>query len=540
MIRPHSATPRAKAFSGEDLMLPAALAANPRLRASSLEGTVLALMVRRRFKRLAELPPVSADIRPTPPTRAFERALAAPGRRFIFEVKTASPSEGVMNPDFAPQDLRRLASLLDRFADAVSVLVEPDFFGGSFERLAQVRALVGKPILAKDIVVDERQILAAKRAGADAVLLMLSVLSDEGFAELARFAASLGLDVICEAHDEAELTSAARLGARVIGVNNRNLRTLETDVANTIRLAPRIPADRVFVSESGFLAREDPLEVEAGCGAARLPDAYLIGSALSKAEDPSAALRELVFGRVKVCGITRAEDARDAAATGALAVGIILAKRSTRAVPLESAPLLAAEIRRDAAAMGLPLQVAAVLDAEEAQLPAFLEALRRMNPDVVELHGRLDPTLSASLRRALPSAELRAALAGNGPNLERTAAALLASGDAESVLLDASAPTAAGGRTGGAGVRFDHRALGRFASLGRIAVAGGLNDRNVGELARRLPAPMEIDVNSGVESAPGIKSRTKLLAFFETLRRGERAPSPTQTPPIHRHSNAQP
>ncbi len=509
-----------KRFLTQDLTLPSELAANPRLRARSLQGTVLALMVRRRFERLEALSSLdglenaapkccAGRARPARSFGCFEKALAAPGRRFIFEVKTASPSEGVMKADFGPQALEQLVTLYERFTDAVSVLVEPDFFGGSFERLSQVRALTGKPILAKDIVVDERRILAAKAAGADAVLLMLSVLSDEGYAQLAQFAQSLGLDVLTEVHDELELAAAARMGARVIGINNRNLKTLATDFGSTLRLASLVPKDRVLVSESGFMKRDDILLLESGLSPKhRTPDAYLIGSAVTKAREPSAVVRELVFGRVKVCGITRPDDAAAAALSGASAIGLILAKRSKRAVSLDAAPTLAKAVRARCAALALPVEIVAVLDAEEALDLAFA-----------------------------------AALAGNRPDLAAALEALIKEGAAESFLLDAASPqSGAAGRTGGTGAAFEHNVLDRLPALERIAVAGGLAPGNIARLARRVPAPMEIDVNSGVESSLGIKSRALLEAFFNALRAspGASTDAPKEDQYEHeaRHANA--
>ena len=212
-------------------VLPPALAANPDLNAEGMNGTVLASIVTaaasRTFPEAVSMRAVR-EMRATRVTRAavLERALRASGRRFILEVKAASPSEGLM---CGTVDTDVYARTYSRFADAVSVVTEPDFFAGSFDRLADIRQKTVLPILAKDFFVKEEQILAAARAGADAVLLMLSVLSDVGYRKLAAFAQSLGLEILTEADSETDLARARQLGVRLIGINNRDLRTLTVD-----------------------------------------------------------------------------------------------------------------------------------------------------------------------------------------------------------------------------------------------------------------------------------------------------------------------
>ena len=209
-------------------VLPPALAANPDLNAEGMNGTVLASIVTaaasRTFSEAVSIRAVR-EMRATRVTRAavLERALRASGRRFILEVKAASPSEGLMR---GTVDTDVYARTYSRFADAVSVVTEPEFFAGSFDRLADIRQKTVLPILAKDFFVKEEQILAAARAGADAVLLMLSVLSDVGYRKLAAFAQSLGLEILTEVDSETDLVRARQLGVRLIGINNRDLRTL--------------------------------------------------------------------------------------------------------------------------------------------------------------------------------------------------------------------------------------------------------------------------------------------------------------------------
>ena len=240
------------------------------LRTKALEGTVLGPIAQAALRRAEALPAVTEAHMLA--ARSFRAALEQPGRRFILEVKSASPSLGLIRSDV---DLEAVARAYSRHADAVSVLTEPTAFGGSFERLRDMRALTTLPILAKDVTVDERQILAARTAGADAVLLMLSVLEPEACAKLAAFAKSLGLDVLTEASGEAEVREAVAMGADIIGVNHRNLRDLSIDLERSARLAPLVPEDRILVAESGMRSHAD---VERVARAARV---FLVGSVLN-------------------------------------------------------------------------------------------------------------------------------------------------------------------------------------------------------------------------------------------------------------------
>ena len=378
-------------------VLPPALAANPDLNAAGMNGTVLASIVTaaasRTFPEAISMRTVR-EMRATRVTRAavLERALRASGRRFILEVKAASPSEGLMR---GRVDTDVYARTYGRFAAAVSVVTEPDFFAGSFDRLADIRQKTVLPILAKDFFVKEEQILAAARAGADAVLLMLSVLSDVGYRKLAAFAQSLGVEILTEADSETDLARARRLGARLIGINNRDLRTLTVDRRRVETLLDAASKNAVVVAESGYVTAAD-----LAASSARV---FLCGSAVSKAPDVSVGVRELLYGKSKVCGITRVKDAVAAAKAGAVAVGIILAERSSRKVSTQAAAELSAAVRRQTEVAGLPVEIVAVADAQEVT-GEVLKTLDAMQADVVQLHGDLSQVLKTAevLRRVFP------------------------------------------------------------------------------------------------------------------------------------------
>ena len=257
-------------------------------------GTVLDSIVQARRERIDELRARFGHLRAEDlerSQRSFAAALRtrsgqgrSPQPALIMECKAASPSRGTIRSDYDPASL---AAQYAPYAAAVSVLTEPDRFNGSFDDLAAVREVVDVPVLCKDFIVDEVQVLAARSLGADAVLLMLSVVPDDVYRELAELAHSLGMEVLTEVSTPQEMHRASALGAEVIGINNRDLRTLQTDLARTEEMAPLAPAGVVLVGESGVGAAEDVRRLSG------LVDALLVGSSLSGAPEPAEAARQL-------------------------------------------------------------------------------------------------------------------------------------------------------------------------------------------------------------------------------------------------------
>jgi indole-3-glycerol phosphate synthase len=222
-----------------------------------------------------------------PPTAGFRRRLAAPGRNVIAECKRRSPSRGVLRWSYDP------VAIASRYAQsgaaAISVLTEPSFFDGALSHLEDVRSAVPLPLLRKDFTIDPYQLLEARAAGADAVLLIVAALDAGTLQALHRAARDLGLDVLVEVHDERELEIAIEAGAEVIGVNNRNLRTLEVSVDASFRLAAAMPAHVVAVAESGLRTADDLDRLESAGYRA-----FLVGERFMTAPDPGEALRSLL------------------------------------------------------------------------------------------------------------------------------------------------------------------------------------------------------------------------------------------------------
>jgi indole-3-glycerol phosphate synthase len=226
----------------------------------------------------------------TPAPRDFEAAVRPSTRsiRLIAEVKKASPSRGVLSSSLDPVALATTYAL--NGAHAISVLTDEKYFQGSLDDLRRVRAAVDVPLLRKDFTIDEYQLWESRAAGADAVLLIVSILEPARLAELLAAAKGLGLAALVECHTAAELDQALAVGSRIIGINNRDLATFETRISTTIELLPLIPLGPIVVSESGFFTAADVHQV-AAAGA----HAILVGEGLVRAKDVPAKIRELTL-----------------------------------------------------------------------------------------------------------------------------------------------------------------------------------------------------------------------------------------------------
>ncbi len=409
-----------------------------------------------------------ADLSPArPTTRSLAAAMARPGARFIFEYKRRSPSEGLLSDTLEPAAVARAYTGV---ADGMSVLADSRFFGGSLADLAAARAGFDGPILAKDFIVDPAQVAEARIAGADAVLAILSVLDDAEARAVLAEAARLGMDVLVEVHDEPEMRRAVALGAALIGINNRDLKTFRTDLAVTERLAG-MAGDALVISESGIATRADIDRL------APHVDGFLIGSAPMRSGDPHGEARALAFGRVKLCGLRTAADL-DAAAPAAFA-GLVFVPGTPRDLTLDQA-LEAIEGANHAPPLVAVLrdQVTDIID----KLP--LHALQLHHPADDFCHSR---TLLQTWLAESPGDPVRRA---------------------DRIVFDNG--------QGGTGRSFDWSAIQHRPELPAALLAGGVGPHNV--LAARALGAFAIDIGSAMDETPGVKSHHKIAALFDLLR----------------------
>lgn len=414
--------------------------------------------------------------------RDFYQALSKPHTVFILECKKASPSKGVIRADFCPQ---QIAGVYKHYAAAISVLTDEKYFQGSFDYLSIVSETVTQPVLCKDFIIDPYQIYLARFYQADACLLMLSVLDDHQYRTLAAVAHSLKMGVLTEVSNESELERAIALGAKVVGINNRDLRDLSISLDRTRQLAPKLPRDVTIISESGINNAAQVRELS------HYANGFLIGSALMGEAHLIQAVRRVLLGDNKVCGLTRSEDARAAYDAGAVYGGLIFVPASPRVV---------SESQAAAVIAAAPLRYVGVF--RHQPIDDVVATASTLALAAVQLHGDEDQAYITALRQALPAdVEIWKALSVGDTLPARNFQ------DVDKYLLDNA--------QGGSGQCFDWHLL-AGEPLHNVLLAGGLNEKNCQRAAHIGCAGL--DFNSGVERAPGIKDANQLAAVFQTLR----------------------
>ncbi|MBD1581661.1 bifunctional indole-3-glycerol-phosphate synthase TrpC/phosphoribosylanthranilate isomerase TrpF [Pseudoalteromonas sp. S16_S37] len=436
-------------------------------------------------KRKASFPLASFKDKVQPTTRDFYGALAKPGTQFILECKKASPSKGLIRAHF---DLDEITSVYKRYASCISVLTDEKYFQGSFDYLSYVRQKVEQPLICKDFFIDEYQVYLARLNGGDAILLMLSVLDDQQYLALADVAKSLNMAVLTEVSNEPEVERALKLNAQIIGINNRNLRDLSTDLATTERLRTLIPNDKVVISESGIYTHQDVKRLAPLCSG------FLVGSSLMAEQNLDTACRKLILGENKVCGLTRCQDAQAAYEAGALYGGLIFYPKSQRYVDLDCAKAIV-----DSAPLSY---VGVFVNADEEQVAEYAQTLKLT---AVQLHGQENEDYIASLRNRLPVNCQIWKAQGVSDTLPNPVKGV------DKHLYDTK--TDAG--FGGTGQSFDWQLLSEQVA-NNFMLAGGLNPDNVAAAAQL--GAQGLDLNSGVELSPGKKCHDKIQHAFTNIR----------------------
>jgi len=438
-----------------------------------------------------ELTPTTKDM-----YAALRRSEDKPEAGFILECKKASPSKGLIRPDF---DVKTICQTYDKYAAAISVLTDKKYFQGDFDYLKLVTETVSCPVLNKDFFVDTYQVYLARYYGADAILLMLSVLSDDEYVALANVAEQYKLAVLTEVSTAEECERAIKLNAKMIGINNRNLRDLSTDIARTFELAPTLPDDTIIISESGIYSNAQVREL------APAVDGFLVGSSLmgmdnNRYNDIDLACRKLIFGDNKVCGLTAAKYAEAAAKSGARFGGLIFAEKSPRAITKEQAlTIVSTKPYLDYVGVFVNHQIADIVD-----------LVKSLNLYAVQLHGSEDESYITALKTQLSENDCHCELWQAKSVLESVP-----------VLSKQVAHHVLDGKSPGSGKPFDWQVLSTSEQdLSASFLAGGLNNDNI-QLALKQLTQLDLfglDLNSGVETSPGIKCSEKLSQVFAQIR----------------------
>jgi len=488
-----------------------------------VKGSVLNEIADRRAADIAaelgdrDLRSVMRETPDGPARRDVAGRLARPGLHLIAEIKRSSPSAGSM-VDGELDVAERARAYQAGGASMISVLVEPHWFGGSLDDLRAARAATTLPVLAKEFVVDARQLPLLRAAGADAVLLLAALHPPKRLARLARVALDAGLEPLVEAHSAKELVAALATDARLIGINNRNLRTLEVDPSLCGRLRAEVPDDRLVVAESGV---RDATTIRRW--RARGFDAALVGEDLMRSGSdpqdvearvatlvgagavPNPGVDPAVDGRapfVKICGITEPAGLAAAITSGADAIGFNFVPGTPRALADDEAAVLIGAARHGDAPGAGPLLVGVFADRDPAEV-AGLAA--RFDLDAVQLHGSEPPSdLDAIPLPVLKVLHIPAAddAEASADDLAETAEAYEAKSNLQAIILDTSDPKA----LGGTGRRASVSAAGAIADRVPVILAGGLNPANVAGALLDVPA-IGVDTSSGVEPRPRPEGR---------------------------------
>ena len=420
--------------------------------------------------------------------RSFYQALAKGSHdlpAYILECKKASPSKGLIRADF---DLDAIAQVYKHYASAISVLTDEQYFQGDFAYINQVRQQVEQPVLCKDFMISPYQVYLARFHQADAILLMLSVVDDDTYRELSELAHSLGMGVLTETSNEAEFERALALGAKIIGVNNRNLHDLSIDMSRIVHLVQkyqdRIPKETRLISESGIYNHQQVQQIKP------FAHGFLIGSSLMGNTDLNNAVRAVVYGENKVCGLTRPQDVQAVYQNGALYGGLIFAEKSPRALSLRQAQELVVQA---------PLRFVGVF---QDQAVGFVEKIaKQLELFAVQLHRSEDDAYITELAEAFGGKiQIWKSISVN------TQTQFQQNPLVQRYVLDS--------QQGGSGEVFDWSLI-PSEIKNHALLAGGIGLDNIDQALKQ--GCLGVDLNSGVESAKGVKDEEKIKQVFAQI-----------------------
>lgn len=470
MLHSEKLNAKAKAFVG--------------LNHEALEDTVLATIINRKVEDVALLKEVKLE-------RHFKlvslhQALNKPSRGFILECKQSSPTLGDFCQDF---DLDKLLNTYNRYGAAISVLCEKHFFKGSLDYLNYVKARTALPVICKDFIICKEQIMHAYNAGADAILLMLSVLDKALFKELYTYARSLGLEVLCEVENSTEALYAKEQNFPIVGINNRDLKTLKIDLTKALKLSKLFDDKTVIVSESGIKTHADIV-------ALKPLKNFLIGSSLTSERDVEFKAKTLLFGLNKICGLKTREAIEACIDNHAAIGGLIFAPKSPRFIDKESALALIAPYRGK-------IKFAGVFVNEDIDL--MVKIAKELQLDYLQLHGTESLDTIKDLKAQLPHIGIIKAFAiENQDSFEKVRPY---EDLCDLLLLDSKSP--------GSGSSFNWKAIPNFINKNKSLLSGGIGFENLEEALDCGFAGL--DLNSKLESVKGLKDPQKVAQALRII-----------------------
>ena len=432
----------------------------------------------------------------------FEAALRQQDFNFICEVKKASPSKGIIAEHFPYLDIAKEYEVAG--AAAISVLTEPDFFKGDKKYLQEIASTVKIPVLRKDFIIDEYQIYQAKVWGASAILLICACLDVPTLTKFRELADSLGLSSLVEAHDENEVQMAIDCGARIIGVNNRNLKDFTVDVQNSVRLRNLVQDDVIFVSESGLETPED-IQVlrDNNIGVALMGETFM--RSRNKVEKLAYLYGPTYYTpKVKMCGISKVETIPAVVEAKPDYMGLVFAP-SKRQVTVEQAEILVEELHKQCINHYDTKVVKTVGVFVNETLDNLVRIADTANLDAVQLHGDEDEAFIQSLKERTNVEVWKAVQIRSAADAEAWI-----DSSADMLLFDAYHKD----ERGGTGEVFDWSCLDAFERP--FMLAGGIDSTNVARAIRTV-RPYGIDISSGIETN-GVKDDAKITAFTKIVK----------------------
>jgi len=400
----------------------------------------------------------------------------------IAEIKYKSPSAGNMGKI---RTVKEIVEAYDKYASAISILTDEKFFAGNLKFIQEAKKYTKLPILRKDFIIEEYQVYESRYYGADAILLIASILSEKEIEKMLKIARKYGMNCLVEVKTKEEIEKVLKTSAKIIGINNRNLSNFQISLETTKKLKELIPADKITVSESGIYTKKDILGLNT--------NAVLIGTSLIEAENITNKLSELHRTKVKICGITNQKDAQQAVKEGADLLGFNFYKKSPRYIE----PARAKKIIKS-----LPNTVQSVGVFVNSSAKEVKKIENETGIDFIQIHGDETEEFCEKL----------------GTNVIKVRRIKNKLPPAKKILYARLYDTLDKGTYGGTGKGFDKMMLTNAG--GKVLVAGGIKVENIKEVFSTIH-PYCIDVCSGVEERPGQKDHKKMKELIETVRKNE-------------------